>query len=488
MKQMVLLLFSLAMFSPLLSVTAQQRPGDSARMAPSDQYLPASIFRKILIGTNYRKEWSTPVTLPVLDLKATGLTIVKLGGGQQTKSLRLKDAAGREWALRTVDKDAAGAVPENLRKTLAHKVVQDMISGAHPYAAVTVGALAEVAGIPAPRPRLYYVPLDPALAPYSEVFANSICMLEQREVAPAIDTDDSEDLLDDMFDKNKLRIDQQKVLRVRLLDLLVADWDRHEGQYIWGERDSADRKFYYPIALDRDQAFFNSNGLIPALAKIVVMQHIDRFNYSGRNLRRLASKTWEFDRLFLNATTRKDWETAIAELQGKWTDAAIESAVRELPREVYELSGAVIEKKLKGRRDRLHKSAMNYYEFLAGQVFVPGSNDTEVFQLEGDADSLQLTVQRLNKHGKGEVVYRRSFYPGETGTLRISGLQGNDQFVVNVKERNRIRVEVHGDEGEDRFDIKSVSRIKLFDIEGEKNEISEKGNTRVILTEATAKK
>ena len=36
------------------------------------------------------------------------LPLKELGGGQQTKSLRLLDKNGQEWVLRTTDKDVAG--------------------------------------------------------------------------------------------------------------------------------------------------------------------------------------------------------------------------------------------------------------------------------------------------------------------------------------------------------------------------------------------
>ena len=50
---------------------------------------PASHFstsggKKFWMGANYRTEWNTPVTVPVLSLK--GLTPIKKGGGKQTKS------------------------------------------------------------------------------------------------------------------------------------------------------------------------------------------------------------------------------------------------------------------------------------------------------------------------------------------------------------------------------------------------------------------
>ncbi len=66
----------------------------------STQYANPSFFHRILIGTNYREEWETPVRVPVFHLKKMGFKILELGGGMQTKSLKLQDKNGREWALR----------------------------------------------------------------------------------------------------------------------------------------------------------------------------------------------------------------------------------------------------------------------------------------------------------------------------------------------------------------------------------------------------
>ncbi len=58
------------------------------------------------MGTNYRKEWNTPITVPVLNMATEkgGLTPVKRGGGKQTKSLRVEDASGRQYTLRSIQK------------------------------------------------------------------------------------------------------------------------------------------------------------------------------------------------------------------------------------------------------------------------------------------------------------------------------------------------------------------------------------------------
>src|SRR5690349_24779403 len=86
---------------------------DSVIISASNKYQHPSFVKRILIGKNYRDVWSTPVKMKMLDITTEkgGLKPTELGGGFQTKSLRLKEKNGREWVLRTVDKDVEKAVP-----------------------------------------------------------------------------------------------------------------------------------------------------------------------------------------------------------------------------------------------------------------------------------------------------------------------------------------------------------------------------------------
>ena len=44
---------------------------------------------------------------------------MKKGGGNQTKSLRLENKEGKQWVLRSIEKDPSKAIPEAVRIKLA---------------------------------------------------------------------------------------------------------------------------------------------------------------------------------------------------------------------------------------------------------------------------------------------------------------------------------------------------------------------------------
>ncbi|MGZ8544183.1 MAG: BamA/TamA family outer membrane protein, partial [Flavisolibacter sp.] len=398
--------------------------------------------------------------------------------GMQTKSLRLVDAKGREWALRTVDKYAEGAVPPRLKNTIAEKIVQDMISAGYPYAAITVGALCELAGISAPKPVVYFVPDAAFLGPYREHFANTVCFLERREPEP--DTKDTEDVVLEKVDHNQHQVMQYAVLNARLMDMVVADWDRHEGQWLWASKDSIGREWYYPVPLDRDQAFFMSKGLLPGLVKVLAMPHISSFKKDSRNIRMLSYKSWEFDRFFLNELDAEDWKKMIRDFTSRLNDKGIDAAVKKLPPEIYALSGAKITTILKSRRDGLMEHALNYYEFLASRVTVAGSNKDEVFRISGDKNGLVVKAFKRENGKEGSQLYERRFLSDETREIMIYGLQGDDQFIVEETANTGIRLNFYGDKGRDSYHIGNRSRIWLYDSRMEENMFVNKGNARVV--------
>ena len=97
----------------------------------------AGWFHNLFFGEHWRKVWTTPVKVKVLDIKnfAGGLTPTKKGGGFQTKSLRFKGNDGHYWKFRSIEKDPSKTLPEELRGSIADDILQDQISSSHPYAA-----------------------------------------------------------------------------------------------------------------------------------------------------------------------------------------------------------------------------------------------------------------------------------------------------------------------------------------------------------------
>lgn len=443
---------------------------DSVIKPASTRYSNISFIKRLFLGKNYRKEWATPVKMPVFDVKTIngGFTVGELGGGQQTKSLRLKDKNGVEWVLRSVDKQVDKAVQPHLRKTFVKKLVQDMVSASHPYAPLTIPVLAKAANVVAPSPTLYFVPEDPNLGEHYKVFANTVCMLEQREPTPdQSETENSDDVLKELMKENDHLVMQEQVLRARLLDMLVADWDRHIDQWRWGVVDSGDTKHYYVIPRDRDFAYFDSHGLFVRFMTWVAVPHMRGFTDESNKLKKLNKKTWFFDHNFLNELDSESWQRITTEFQKSMTDEVISQAVRRIPPEVYAISGSTIESKLKSRRDGLLKNVMKYYKTLASSVHVIGTDKRDFFRISNQGNDLAVEVYDFDGKEKGRQIYRRVFKRSETREIFLEGFGENDHFEIDQSASSKILLRVMGGDGNDSIANKGKVKEKVQSVEQE---------------------
>ena len=96
-------------------------------------------------GKHYRREWSTAVRVKnfYLDTANGGLEVVKEGGSRQSMGLRLKDKNGKEYVLRSIDKDFRNGLPEMYHKTFLGHIAKDQASIGYPFAAVTITPMIE---------------------------------------------------------------------------------------------------------------------------------------------------------------------------------------------------------------------------------------------------------------------------------------------------------------------------------------------------------
>ncbi|WP_210463241.1 metallophosphoesterase [Rufibacter roseolus] len=465
---------------------------DSTITTPANKAYGVGAFKKGLLGNHYRREWQTPVTIPLLDLQREkgGLVPYQKGGGKQTSSLKLRNEEGREYTLRSVNKDPSAMLPEALQRTVARDILQDQISAQHPYGALVAAKLADAAGVYHTNPKLVYIPNDPRLRQYLDEFNNTVAFLEEdadedhsdvASLGNATNIIGTERLLERKRNDHDNQVNEQEFARARLLDMLIGDWDRHEGQWRWVEtRSGEDNRTYRPVPEDRDIAFFKADGFIPWLVSrrwaVRNFQHFgkDFGDYKGLNLSALSA-----DRTFLSSVTREQWIKLANELKASMTDQAIEEAVRQMPPEVFPLSGPEVIANLKSRRDLLPQVAEKYYLHLAEDVDISGSDKREKFEVRRISDDeTEVTMRKINKEGEvSKVLYRRLFKNKETEEIRLYGLGGDDVFEVTGNTKTGPMVRIIGGEGNDSISDNSsvkgpVRKTKIYDFTGEKNQIA----------------
>ncbi len=220
-------------------------------------YSAAGKFKRFLLGDHYRDTWTTPVKVPILNFDEAkgGLEILERGGGQQTYSLKLKANNGKLYSLRSIQKDPSPTLPKPLKYSFADDVVQDQISSSHPFGAFILPLLGDAAGIYHTNPRMVYIPDTEKLGQYRDEFGGVLAMIEQDAdedwsdykgfgfTENAVST---ESVLEDLLDNNENRVDEENLLRARLFDIWIGDWDRHEGQFRWAEFEDNQGKYFRP--------------------------------------------------------------------------------------------------------------------------------------------------------------------------------------------------------------------------------------------------
>ncbi|WP_369995338.1 hypothetical protein [Winogradskyella sp.] len=367
--------------------TTNFRDYDSVELVPSDLY-KADEVKKLFQGEQYRAAWSKKIKVPIvfLDTLKGGMTILKEGGGKQTHSLKLKGADGITYTLRGVNKDASALIPEFLKTLNLENVVVDGISAQHPLAAILVAELAEKANVMHTGPNMVFVPKQKELQQYNENYGNRLYLLEYEtesdinytkysNVSKIVETDDLQEMKVSL--KDSLHVDTSTLVRSRLFDMLIGDWDRHTKQWGWAIQKKDSMYNAIPIAGDRDNAFFHLEGVIPLiLSNKNVVKELRPFD---EDIDFIEGYIYPFDRYFLLKTPQDIFIQEAEKLQATLTDSALKESLKVWPKNIRDLDADDILKKIKSRRNDLKEYATKFHEIIQkqGKVMEPlkGSED-----------------------------------------------------------------------------------------------------------------
>jgi hypothetical protein len=441
------------------SLTAQQLSSPlqhDTLQAPGPHYRAGGLHR-LLLGSEYRSLWATPIRVPVLDLRtfAGGLRPLSKGGGQQTKSLRLAAEDGREFFFRSVDKDPSATLPAELRGTVAGSVVRDQTSSAFPTAPLVLNRLLTAAGILHGESRLFVLPHS-GLGEFESEFGGLMGFLEERiggTSGPAAHWGGASELIgsDSLFARVQRsasdRVDARSLLTARLFDLLIGDWDRHADQWVWARFGETTPHRWVPIPRDRDQALVKYDGVLLSVARQTAPQLIN----FGPKYPYIPGATWngrDLDRRFLSELQWPVWQSVADSLRAALTDSVIDDAVHALPSQHYALKGQALGAALRARRDHLLQAAKRYYRQLGKQVDVHATDaDDRARIVRGPNGAVDLTL--TGRSATGDPYFHRRFDPRVTREVRLFLDQGADAVVVEGPHDGGPLLRILGGEGRD---------------------------------------
>ena len=436
----------------------------------SDEEVTKTNFYKFLWGERYREYFGTKVLAPIVSLDTLygGLVPIRKGGGHQSKSLRLKDAKGREYVMRALRKNAVQYlqavvfkdqyVDGQLDKTLTESLLMDVFTGSHPYAPFTIAKLAEAIDIYHTKPVLYFVPKQQTLGEFNEDFGDELYMIEERTDEGHGDKKNfgfsnelisTDDLRKNLAKDKKYSIDEETYIRARLFDMLIGDWDRHQDQWRWAAFEEGKKVIYKPVPRDRDQAFsiFGDGFLLNFLTNAIPgLKGMRSYDEELKNPKWFSYSAYPLDITLINQSTKKVWDAQVARIQSQITDAIIDEAFKKFPKEVQDETISEIKRKLQGRRKNLQNISDSYFKYLNEFQVITGTNNDDWFEIErflnGDTN---ITVYNIKDGEKGAIIHQRTYNRNITKEIWLFGLDDADRFTSKgFNGNNSIKIKIIG--------------------------------------------
>lgn len=441
---------------------------------------------RAILGEHYRNTFSSELTIPQLDLSTYkgGVIPVKKGGGNQTQSIRLQAPDGRQYTMRSLEKDPSATLGFQLSQSKkVRNLVEDAFTAAHPLSAMPVIGLAAAAGINHTNPDLYYIPKQPALGKYNDDFGDKTYLVEERPDDDLWSDQESfgnaEDIISTPKTLRGLRkhhdylLDVPAMARARAFDLLIGDWDRHDDQWRWVVEKRDGFHYHSPIPRDRDQAFSNYDGLLLWAARLLAppTRPLAPFKNRPSSVKWMTHGNRFFDVTFLSEIDWPTWEREARHLQQTITDEVIEDAFREgWPPEIYALDGQEVIKTLQKRRDNLVDIVRELYEFRAREVEIVGTDKRDHFAITTQANGdvlVEVFAAKKSGEATGSALYQRRFLKSETKILILYALDGDDTFAFSGPTVRGIKIRLVGGPGEDQTTHQDPNRqtgkIRYYD-------------------------
>ncbi|MEP2280529.1 metallophosphatase [Maribacter sp.] len=458
---------------------------------------------KWLWGDHYREFYGKGVNAPVvyLDTLMGGLLPVKRGGGQQSKSLRLQDAQGRQFVMRALKKSTIKFLQANafqeayigdvLDDTAIDKFLADFYTTSHPYTPFAIGGLSKAVGVNHTNPILYYIPKQETLGVYNDEFGDELYMIEEHVGDTQLATESfgkpdkilsTADVLQEINKSGKSVVDEPSYIRARLFDMLLGDWDRHEDQWRWALYKNEDGSEYCsPIPRDRDQAFSKYDGaLISFLTRVVPgLRKMQTYDEDLRSVKWFASSPYHLDLTLIHASGWEEWEKQANHIQNNLSDKDIEEAFKAIPKEIQGATINDIKVKLQGRRSNLKKIARGYYEYLNKFQVVTGTQKADKFTITRLADG--KTSVKIDRKDLG--LLNHTFSKDLTKEIWLFGLDGKDEFLVEGNGDHPIKIKIVGGKKHDTYDFKNTKNVKLYDYKDKENTIVNKRSKKWLVND-----
>ncbi|HET8839057.1 MAG TPA: metallophosphoesterase [Flavobacteriaceae bacterium] len=468
-----------------------------------------SDFYNSLFGKRYGNLYTTKIEVPIADLDTLygGMEILSAGGGHQTKSLAAKDSEDHEYRLRQIAKSALlliqntafqeEPVEKKFKNTIIEDALNDFFTSSHPFAFMTIPTLSEAAGIYHTYPELYYLPKQDNLKTFNYEFGNELFMIEKHPGESYLDTklwgNPNEDIENTAGVYARLRrdekysVDEKTYIRARIFDMLIGDFDRHEGQFSWAEHKKENGEHYFvPIPEDRDQAFADFDGPFFGTLRALVgfAKQFARYGPTVHNVKWLNAAGLSMDRTLIEHLGKETWIEQAKYLQEHLSDSIIEKAFSALPVEFQNESTKKLAEDVKARRNNLVKITERYYRYMAKLQIITATDKDDHFEIERLPEGkTRIKVSRIKDGKTTEPFIDRTFYSEITHEIWVYGLDDDDVFEVHGNGDADIHIKLIGGLNNDVYRITSGKNLAIYDYKSKPNTFEKIGNANLHITD-----
>lgn len=474
---------------------------NNQNFTPFDSSLPANTVASIypekgeksgsynwFFGNHYRKLYETKIQFPNVNIDTLygGLKPIKLGGGNQSISLRMEDKEGKEYVMRRLRKSATQFIQvkafredymkDQLENTVSERFLMDFYTTSYPFSALVTGNLSDIVGIYHTNPEVFYVPNQPTIQKYSSILQPDLYLFEERPTKDfkklktfgyPDDVISTDEVLELLMKDEKYSVNNQQYIRTRLFDMWLGDWDRHEDQYRWAVHKNNDKTVSFsPIPRDRDQAFPKFDGFFTqAITNLVPsLRLMQSFDENLKNVKTFNQVIYKTDLSLINQSTLEEWLSAAKYLEENLTDEKIEQSFTNLPQELNDANIDNIKSNLKKRRNHISEWAAEYYAILNKYIIVLGTNKDDIFEITRLTDgNTSIKVTRNKSNAINTTVFEKTYSPEFTKEIWLYGLDDNDQFIVKGDYSKCLQIRIIGGQNKDFYTIENPIGIKVYD-------------------------
>lgn len=456
---------ALALIGLAHSLAAQAAVGqDSITLVPGAQYqLHGAMSRPslFLFGTNNRKLWLLPLTLPVVDpaaeggLVPTGVTVT----GPDSGVLLLRDSAGAAWQFRPLVRAEPREIPPMVPKGVIRDLTLDLVSGKNPAGPLVAIPLAEAAGVPVQSGRLVVLVNSDWLGAVQAAYGGSPGYLLGK-LAPADSEPPEEIASGTVVDIRGLmrrlvrpvpdRIDGRAVLRQRLFADFIGNVNPRWLSWRWEAVADSAGVFWRPLGDFPEMALADYNG---AASRALRPTLPDLVNFGPRYPSQLTGTPAQVtvSRWLIGNLPWVTWDSVARELQASLTDSVIANAVARLPPSYPAEFRQGLIAALQTRRNTLPTAAHHFYGQLRAHAEVLGPAQggmVNVDRTSPDTMAVRLGLAETRFFAGKETREVRIFLRSGSDTVRISGLESKHPGLWIVAS---------GNGGEDLLEVASGS-------------------------------